>query len=40
MRIGPKSPNAHPWWLKPFFWNQRRKYEQVLLPAKETNHDD
>jgi AhpD family alkylhydroperoxidase len=22
-----------PWYLRPFFWNQRRKYGQVLKPA-------
>ncbi len=33
MRIQPKPLNRYPLWLRPFFWNQRRKYGQVLLPA-------
>lgn len=33
MRIQPKPLNRYPWWLKPFFWNQKRKYGQVLMPA-------
>ena len=33
MRIAPKPLHAYPWWLRLFFWNQRRKYGQVLLPA-------
>ena len=24
---------AYPWYLRPFFWNQKRKYGQVLKPA-------
>jgi AhpD family alkylhydroperoxidase len=31
MRISPKD--EYPWWLRPFFWKQKRKYGQVLLPA-------
>lgn len=31
MRIEPKS--RYPWYLRPFFWNQRRKYGAVLVPA-------
>lgn len=31
MRISPKD--QYPWWLRPFFWKQKRKYGQVLLPA-------
>lgn len=33
MRIGPRSPAACPWYLRPFFWNQRRKYGRVLDAA-------
>ncbi|GAB4364456.1 MAG: carboxymuconolactone decarboxylase family protein [Methylohalobius crimeensis] len=33
MRIQPKSLNRYPWWLRPFFWNQKRKYGQVLVPG-------
>src|SRR6516162_6573869 len=28
--ISPKSPSACAWYLRPFFWNQRRKYGAVL----------
>jgi AhpD family alkylhydroperoxidase len=31
MRISPKD--KYPWWLRPFFWKQKRKYGKVLLPA-------
>jgi AhpD family alkylhydroperoxidase len=33
MRIEPKPESRYPWCLRPFFWNQRRKYGQVLTPA-------
>ncbi|ODA67139.1 Carboxymuconolactone decarboxylase family protein [Methyloligella halotolerans] len=33
MRIAPKPLKSYPWYLKPFFWNQRRKYGDVLDPA-------
>lgn len=33
MRIAPKPLAAHPWYLSPFFWNQRRKYGAVLDSA-------
>ena len=33
MRISPKPLNAYPWFLRPFFWNQRRKYGAILDPA-------
>ncbi len=33
MRIQPKPLNSYPVWLRPFFWNQKRKYGQVLLPG-------
>ena len=31
MRIEPKA--AYPWYFRPFFWNQRRKYGAVLDSA-------
>jgi len=33
MRIEPKSLARYPWYLRPFFWNQRRKYGAVLQSA-------
>jgi AhpD family alkylhydroperoxidase len=33
MRIAPQPITAYPWFLRPFFWNQRRKYGQVLDAA-------
>jgi AhpD family alkylhydroperoxidase len=33
MRIALKPPAAYPWYLRPFFWNQRRKYGRVLDAA-------
>lgn len=33
MRIEPKPFKAYPWYLKPFFWHQRRTYGEVLVPA-------
>ena len=33
MRVGPKAIPAYPWYLRPFFWNQRRKYGRVLDAA-------
>ena len=30
MRIKPKPLKDYPWYLRPFFWNQRRKYGAVL----------
>ncbi len=33
MRISPEPPNRYPWLLRPFFWNQRRKYGAVLDSA-------
>jgi AhpD family alkylhydroperoxidase len=29
-RIAPLAPSQAPWYLRPFFWNQRRKYGAVL----------
>ncbi len=33
MRISPKPPRACPWYLRPFFWSQKRKYGAVLDSA-------
>lgn len=33
MRVQPKPPGQYPWYLRPFFWNQRRRYGAVLDPA-------
>jgi len=33
MRIQPKRLRAYPWYLRPFFWAQRRKYGAVLDSA-------
>jgi uncharacterized peroxidase-related enzyme len=33
MRVAEKPLSRYPWYLRPFFWNQRRKYGQVLGPA-------
>lgn len=33
MRIVPRPERDYPWYLKPFFWNQRRKYGRVLDAA-------
>ncbi len=33
VRIPPTRPDACPWYLRPFFWNQRRKYGTVLDAA-------
>lgn len=33
MRISEKNVNKIAWYVRPFFWNQRRKYGQVLKPA-------
>jgi AhpD family alkylhydroperoxidase len=33
MRILPKQLKTYPWYLRPFFWNQRRKYGAVLDSA-------
>ncbi|MCL4744028.1 MAG: carboxymuconolactone decarboxylase family protein [Burkholderiaceae bacterium] len=30
MRVRPASVRSTPWYLRPFFWNQRRKYGRVL----------
>lgn len=33
MRISPRLLNEYPWYLRPFFWNQRRKYGAALDSA-------
>ncbi len=33
MRIEPRSEASCPWYLKPFFWRQRRKYGKALDAA-------
>ena len=33
VRIEPRSEQNCPWYLRPFFWNQRRKYGKVLEAA-------
>jgi AhpD family alkylhydroperoxidase len=33
MRVQPKPLKDYPFFLRPFFWNQRRKYGAVLDPA-------
>ncbi len=34
MRLSTNHFQKAPWYLKPFFWNQKRKYGQHLEPAK------
>ncbi len=33
MRVSIKPLNKYPWFLRPFFWNQKRKYGAVLDPG-------
>ncbi len=33
MRVPAKPLHHYPWYLRPFFWSQRRKYGAVLDPA-------
>lgn len=33
MRVPPKRTSDYPWYLRPFFWAQRRKYGAVLDSA-------
>jgi hypothetical protein len=33
MRVTEKPIVSYPWYLRPFFWNQKRKYGQILKPA-------
>lgn len=30
MRVEPKPTSAYPWYLRPFYWSQRRKYGRIL----------
>lgn len=33
MHISVKPLKSYPWWLKPFFWSQKRRYGKVLKPG-------
>ena len=33
LRISLKPAQSYPWYLRPFFWNQKRKYGAVLNSA-------
>ena len=33
MRVREKPLSEYPWYVRPFFWNQKRKYGQVLMPG-------
>ncbi|MDD5269505.1 MAG: carboxymuconolactone decarboxylase family protein [Methylococcales bacterium] len=33
MRVTEKLISSYPWYLRPFFWNQKSKYGQILKPA-------
>ncbi len=33
MRIPVKQLGKYPWYLRPFFWNQKRKYGAILQPG-------
>lgn len=33
MYVPDKPLHAYPWWLKPFFWSQKRRYGKVLKPG-------
>jgi uncharacterized peroxidase-related enzyme len=33
LRVPVEPIRRYPWYLVPFFWNQKRKYGQVLMPA-------
>lgn len=33
MRVKVRNYESYPWYLKPFFWNQQRKYGKLLQPA-------
>lgn len=33
MRVTVKKLNQYPWFLRPFFWSQKRKYGTVLQPG-------
>jgi AhpD family alkylhydroperoxidase len=33
MRVSVKQINEYPWFIRPFFWNQKRKYGAILQPG-------
>jgi len=33
IRVNPKPLNQYPWYLRPIFWSQRRRYGEVLVPG-------
>ena len=33
MRVSERTPAALPWYLRPLFWLQKRRFGQVLVPA-------
>lgn len=33
MRVDVKPLGDYPFWLKPFFWSQQRRYGEVLMPG-------
>ncbi|MCP4077234.1 MAG: carboxymuconolactone decarboxylase family protein [Gammaproteobacteria bacterium] len=33
MRVSVKNTNQYPWFIRPFFWNQKKKYGAVLQPG-------
>lgn len=33
MRVSVKKLTGYPWFLRPFFWNQKRKYGVILQPG-------
>ncbi len=33
MRVTVKQLNEYPWFIRPFFWNQKRKYGAILQPG-------
>jgi AhpD family alkylhydroperoxidase len=33
MRVTAKQVNEYPWFIRPFFWNQKRKYGEILIPG-------
>ncbi|MCG8611814.1 MAG: carboxymuconolactone decarboxylase family protein [Pseudomonadales bacterium] len=32
--LAKKSTSSYPWYVRVFFWNQKRRYGQILEPAK------
>ncbi len=33
MRVNEKKLSEYPWWIKLFFWKQKKKYGHVLMPG-------